>query len=552
MYESEYNKKVLEFIESNNIEEVMKDPTPQFLKEINNCLNHSKQLMNDNEIRGLKTIKPYAPVLRGLPKVHKDNMPIRPLVNYTSAPAYRTAKKLDNIIRNNINLNPSHSLKNSLELVDNIRNVPINPGQNIMSLDVDNMYTNIPVDEAIETLKIRLKENNSLNDVKINEVCNLAKLITKQNYFQFNDKYYIQREGLAMGSPLSSILAEIYLNDFENKHIMSHTNKFRNSIVYYYRYVDDAICLFKGNSRQIDLFTKRLNAIHPKIKFKREIEHENKINYLDLTIHTHENKHQFSVFHKPTQSSQVIHASSNHPISHKLAAFNSFIHRLNKIPMTTENYNKELNIIKYIAQDNGYDSSIIDKINRKNKSQVPNARNIEKKFVTLTYGSSLNHKTSNVLKSHGYTVAYRNSNKLENIINPRKTSNGDEFDGSGVYKVKCNDCPKYYIGQTGRSFRTRFKEHLPKKTVTQKSNYAEHLVQCGHNYSSLTNNLKVMHKCNKSRLLSTLENYEIYKAVLDEPDNVLNDKINSQANTLFDTAMRLERKDDVTGQRTPR
>jgi hypothetical protein len=411
-----------------------------------------------------------------------------------------------------------------------------------MSLDVDNMYTNIPVDESINIMKKRLTENNSLSKEKILDTCRLAKLITKQNYFQFNGKYYIQNEGLAMGSPLSGILAEIYLNDFENKHIMNHDNKFRDKISYYYRYVDDAICLFKGNNRQIDLFTKYLNGIHPKIKFKHETEHDNRINYLDLTINTSNNNHQFSIYRKPTQSSQTIHATSHHPISHKMAAFNSYIHRLNTVPMNNDDYNKELNTIKFMAQDNGYDSRIIDKLIRKksNKTNNPTNKSRNNKYITLKYGNTLNYKVSNILKNHGYTVSYKTTNKLQDLINPLNAPTGDKFDGSGVYKIHCNECPKYYIGQTGRSFRTRFKEHLPKNTSAQKSNYADHLIESGHNYKSLEDNLQILHKCKKSSLMSTLENYEIYKAVKSEANILLNDKINSQANSLFDTAIHLE------------
>ena len=66
----------------------------------------------------LKMIDPKAPRLRGLPKIHKDNMPVRPLVNFTSAPSYKIAKKIDKILRQYIVFNKNYSLKNSLELVD--------------------------------------------------------------------------------------------------------------------------------------------------------------------------------------------------------------------------------------------------------------------------------------------------------------------------------------------------------------------------------------------------------------------------------------------------
>lgn len=79
--------------------------------------------------------------------------------------------------------------------------------------------------------------------------------VTMQNYFEFNGKYYIQHDDLAMGSPVSSILAKVFLNDFERRHVMNANSKYESKIAYYYKYADDPICLYKGNHRQIDIFT---------------------------------------------------------------------------------------------------------------------------------------------------------------------------------------------------------------------------------------------------------------------------------------------------------
>ena len=59
----------------------------------------------------------------------------------------------------------------------------------------------------------------------------LLKIILKQNYFEFNEKYYLQHDGLAMGSPLSGLLADLYINYFENKYLLSELNKQHNKII---------------------------------------------------------------------------------------------------------------------------------------------------------------------------------------------------------------------------------------------------------------------------------------------------------------------------------
>ena len=67
-------------------------------------------------------MKASAPQFTGLPKIQKVNTPIRTLINFTTAPSYKIAKKLSEIIKNNINIKNDHSLKNSLELINITKN----------------------------------------------------------------------------------------------------------------------------------------------------------------------------------------------------------------------------------------------------------------------------------------------------------------------------------------------------------------------------------------------------------------------------------------------
>jgi coproporphyrinogen III oxidase-like Fe-S oxidoreductase len=72
------------------------------------------------------------------------------------------------------------------------------------------MYTNIPTSTVVKIIRDTLtKEENP--PATIQEINTVIKIILEQNYFQHNNQYYKQKEGLAMGAPSSSILSEIYL-----------------------------------------------------------------------------------------------------------------------------------------------------------------------------------------------------------------------------------------------------------------------------------------------------------------------------------------------------
>jgi hypothetical protein len=103
----------------------------------------------------------------------------------------------------------------------------------------------------------------------------LIGVILDQNYFYYNGKYFKPTNGIAMGSPISGTLAEIYFQFFEDL-IIKHWMEI-GEITYYRRYVDDNIIIFIQNKMNEDLITKYMNNIHNYFEFKlTEEENTNK------------------------------------------------------------------------------------------------------------------------------------------------------------------------------------------------------------------------------------------------------------------------------------
>lgn len=536
-----YNAKIEEYILKNNIEKINVDPTMNFLKNINNAINKTSNIINKYQKYHSKMIKPSAPKITGLPKIHKQDRPIRPLINFTTSPAYKIAKYMNKWLNDNINIVNDFSVKNNLELVDKIISTKIPTNAKLVSFDVTNMYSNIPIAETIKITQ-ELLIINKIDSKKIDEAINLLNIITNQNYFQHENLFYNQKDGLPMGSPLSGTLANIYLNYFEKTFIMSNENKYQHNILYWYRYVDDILLLFDGTDRQLSNMHNYLNKIHPNIKFTIEKEIHKSINFLDLTIFNQNQSHSFKIFRKPTQTNHTIHKSSHHPYQHKIAAYNHMLNRLNTIPMNIDDYNRELQTIVEIANSNGYteklvhdiNRKIISKINRHNLTMLNNDQNKNNKYISMNY----NEKTSNIVKKvfrqYGYTVAHKTNNTVfKNLQNQNKHINED----SGVYKLTCNDCPKFYIGQTGRNFQQRFNEHIKEVNhdnpkINTKSNFAQHLNNEKHTYTNINENLKILHKMKKGKMMDRREEYAIYKERKNEL--ILNEKINTKTNTIYE------------------
>lgn len=101
----------------------------------------------------------------------------------------------------------NYSVKNSYDFINAIKNIDIKSHYTLASFDIVNLYTNVPIQETLNIVKENLKKNLILLPEAIDELLELLNETLKQNYFTFNNKYYIQNEGLAMGSPLSGILS---------------------------------------------------------------------------------------------------------------------------------------------------------------------------------------------------------------------------------------------------------------------------------------------------------------------------------------------------------
>jgi hypothetical protein len=115
------------------------------------------------------------------------------------------------------------------------------------------------------------------------EILRRYDVITKQNYLSHNKKIIIQQDGLAMGAPSSGLIAEIFLQHLEQLQLTHLARK--HHIINYCRYVDDVFLIFDSNNTCIQNILKDFNALHPNMQFTAEIEENQALNFLDITVH---------------------------------------------------------------------------------------------------------------------------------------------------------------------------------------------------------------------------------------------------------------------------
>jgi hypothetical protein len=359
---------------------------------------------------------------------------------------HKLATKLNHIIKDFI--------KNSLDLIERLKDLKVPHNSKLISFDVNSLFTKVPKKDVPLTIRDRLL-NNQVNPVIIDEILELTSTCLNQNYFLFKNNYFQQLDGVAMGSPLSPLLAEMFLDGFESN-LFNSGHDLTRHVHYWFRYVDDVLCCWTGTTRQLEHFFTFINSINNNIKFTMELGNKS-INYLDLNIQLIEGKHVFDIYRKPTSTDVIIPADSCHPVQQKTAAFHSLINRLIKIPLNEHNYNKEWKTIQHIAKVNGYQPAIIKSIcNAAQKKQalsmVSSLSPIKtpKLWCKIPYLGKISHSVASYFPRDKYRVAYYTPSNLKSMLFNCKDRLPPE-ERSGTYCLKCGDCDIKYIGRMERS-----------------------------------------------------------------------------------------------------
>lgn len=145
----------------------------------------------------------------GLPKVHKPNFPFRLIVSSVNSPLYQLAVFLHNIMIKSFPV--AHSfIENSFELTNKLKNVHLINEYKLISLDV---FTNIPIELAIESVSNRWNYIENNTHLPKSEFLLRVKFVLDYTFFTFNNIFYSQVFGTPMGFPLLPIIADIVMQD---------------------------------------------------------------------------------------------------------------------------------------------------------------------------------------------------------------------------------------------------------------------------------------------------------------------------------------------------
>ena len=270
-----------------------------------------------------------SPKYYGLQKIHKAGTPLRPIISSIGTASYNTAKELARILKPLVGTS-IHHVHNTRHFIEQIKDVRLKDGESIMSYDVTSLFTSVPIKPTLEIIQQRLTEDPDLHNrtsMNIQQIINLLEFCLNSTSFMFQGQFYQQMEGAAMGSPLSPIIANIFMEHFEKQALESAPHP--PSL--WRRFVDDTFVILETSHKEE--FFHHLNSLDSHIKFTVEnTRDDGSIPFLDTLITpNNDGCLQKQVFRKPTHTNQYLKWDSHHAISNKYSVISSLLHRAKDI-----------------------------------------------------------------------------------------------------------------------------------------------------------------------------------------------------------------------------
>ena len=148
--------------------------------------------------------------LYGLAKVHKVNTPLRPVLSLPGSSYYNLNKVLAEFFEK---IEGANIETNSLDAREILESTNLEPNENLISLDVKSLYTNVPLKEAIDIALRKLYEQDEPPSIARKTMKRLLNMAVSQVHFKCNETWCVQKDGLAMGASLAVILANLWLRN---------------------------------------------------------------------------------------------------------------------------------------------------------------------------------------------------------------------------------------------------------------------------------------------------------------------------------------------------
>ena len=263
--------------------------------------------------------------------------------------------------------------------------------------------------------------------MSIQQITTLLEFCLTNTYFLFQGKYYEQVHGAAMGSPISPLIANLFMEEFQVKALSTCPHP--PSL--WLKFVDDTFVITRAEHSQALL--QHINSQDPHIQFIVEPTQHGSLPFLD-TLVTIEPSNTFSttVYRKPTHTDQYLHWDSNHHITAKQSVLNTLAHRAKVVSSSQDRLDKALQHIKTAHLACQFPNWTLNQWHHRffsnnqtiynNHTNSTNQNNPTKMNINLMipFIPGISEKFKRLCKAKGIQVHYKGTNTLRTLLgNPK-------------------------------------------------------------------------------------------------------------------------------------
>ena len=361
----------------------------------------SKNLLTKEQYDNIYPSGSSPALLYGLPKIHKDNVPLRPIMSSTNTYNRKLSQFLIPIL---LPLTSNDfTVRSTFEFCEEINRFTHPRLLTMASFDVESLFTNVPLYETIDiVINLLFKDCNYIQNFDRKQFKQLLLLGCTDNIFLFNDTLYLQKEGVAMGGCLSPILANIFMSYHENNWLSQCPAAFKPLL--YRHYVDDTFLLFHDKSH-VKRFDEYLNSKHPNITFTTELEADNQLPFIGVNVMHQGLGFNTCIYRKPTDTGLGMNWLSFIASSFKPNSILTLLHRCYSITSNWTLFHEEVTHLHTYYANNSFPSTVFWRTVNKFVNRVINPPVVsydvpkDKHFISLPFFGHQSYVMRNKLLS---------------------------------------------------------------------------------------------------------------------------------------------------------
>ena len=362
------------------------DPNKNTVQKYNTFLKKHQTSLTKKELDYLQHFEVKTSQFYGLPKIHKsktisekckianssyvevqnvNDLKLRPIVAGPSCLTHRLSNLLDILLRPYT----EHVKSNLRDTTDFLNNLPdkVPPHTILASFDIEALYSNIPHDLGLEAVQYWLekypekKQSRFSNDFILEAI----KFVLENNTFCFNNDFYKQIKGTAMGTKFAPIYSTLSIGYLEVKLYEKVTQVFGDEFGLYFisnwkRFLDDCFVPWTKSVGDLQTLHDILNNLHRDINFTLQFS-KTEQSFLDVLVKNLDGKIETDIYYKDTDSKQYLLFHSCHPRHTKVNIPYNLAHRLRTIVSEENVLQRRMQELETFLRKQNYPAKIVEK-----------------------------------------------------------------------------------------------------------------------------------------------------------------------------------------------